>query len=140
MESSEPQREVDRIATEQTVNAVFEILADGGATTYIADGCAHSRAGGTRCLRLRIGAEYLRRMGFSEQLVEARVDVKRYLTGKDKAYYETLSTTSKLSLREQGGSFTPEQCIAFELDPLSSMFQVRRWDDGAKVVGWHAPD
>lgn len=52
----------------------------------------------------RIGAEYLRRMGFSEkvaQLVEAHVDVKRYLTGKDRAYYELLSTTSKLSLRQQ---------------------------------------
>lgn len=37
MESSETQQEVARIAAEQTVNAVFEILADGGATTYIGE-------------------------------------------------------------------------------------------------------
>lgn len=52
----------------------------------------------------RIGAEYLRKLGFSEkiaQLVEAHVPVKRYLTGKDKAYYEGLSAASKLSLKYQ---------------------------------------
>lgn len=52
----------------------------------------------------RIGAEYLRRLGFSEkiaQLVEAHVPVKRYLTGKDPKYYEGLSNASKLSLKYQ---------------------------------------
>jgi hypothetical protein len=52
----------------------------------------------------RIGAEYLRRLGFSEkiaQLVEAHVPVKRYLTGKDTKYYEGLSNASKLSLKYQ---------------------------------------
>jgi putative nucleotidyltransferase with HDIG domain len=52
----------------------------------------------------RIGADYLRRLGFSEKiasLVEAHVPVKRYLTGKDPKYYEGLSNASKLSLKYQ---------------------------------------
>lgn len=52
----------------------------------------------------RIGAEYLRRLGFSEKiasLVEAHVAVKRYLTGKDPKYYDGLSNASKLSLKYQ---------------------------------------
>ena len=52
----------------------------------------------------RIGAEYLRKLGFSNkvaQLVESHVPVKRYLTGKDHAYYESLSGASKLSLKYQ---------------------------------------
>ncbi|KAI7846760.1 hypothetical protein BDC45DRAFT_528352 [Circinella umbellata] len=45
----------------------------------------------------RIGAEYLRKLGFSNkvaQLVESHVPVKRYLTGKDHSYYESLSGAS----------------------------------------------
>lgn len=52
----------------------------------------------------RIGAELLRNFGFSEkvaQLVESHVPVKRYLTGKDASYYESLSGASKLSLKYQ---------------------------------------
>ena len=52
----------------------------------------------------RIGAEYLRRLGFSEKiasLVEAHVAVKRYLTGTDSKYYDGLSNASKLSLKYQ---------------------------------------
>ncbi|KAI9278318.1 hypothetical protein BDA99DRAFT_491843 [Phascolomyces articulosus] len=92
----------------------------------------------------RIGAEYLRKLGFSEkvaQLVESHVPVKRYLTGKDQAYYESLSGASKLSLKYQGGPFTPEQVKEFEQDPLFELkVQVRRWDDAAKVVGLQVPD
>lgn len=52
----------------------------------------------------RIGAEYLRQLGFSSkvcQLVKSHVPVKRYLTGKDPKYYEGLSAASKLSLKYQ---------------------------------------
>jgi putative nucleotidyltransferase with HDIG domain len=52
----------------------------------------------------RIGAEYLRRLGFSQkvtQLVESHVPVKRYLTGKYADYYDSLSAASKLSLKYQ---------------------------------------
>jgi putative nucleotidyltransferase with HDIG domain len=52
----------------------------------------------------RIGAEYLLQLGFSRKvatLVESHVPVKRYLTGKDPKYYESLSAASKLSLKYQ---------------------------------------
>ncbi|ORZ00841.1 hypothetical protein BCR43DRAFT_485888 [Syncephalastrum racemosum] len=92
----------------------------------------------------RIGAEYLRNLGFSEkvaQLVESHVPVKRYLTGKDATYYESLSGASKLSLKYQGGPFTPEEVAEFEKDPLfEQKVQLRRWDDAAKVVDLKVPD
>ncbi|KAI7856473.1 hypothetical protein BDC45DRAFT_502846 [Circinella umbellata] len=92
----------------------------------------------------RIGAEYLRKLGFSNkvaQLVESHVPVKRYLTGKDHSYYESLSGASKLSLKYQGGPFKPEQVQEFEEDPLFELkVQVRKWDDAAKVVGLELPD
>ncbi|GAB5587461.1 hypothetical protein Unana1_02361 [Umbelopsis nana] len=92
----------------------------------------------------RIGAEYLRRLGFSEkisQLVEAHVPVKRYLTGKDPKYYEGLSNASKLSLKYQGGPYNQQQIEEFEKDPLYDLkIQVRRWDDNAKIVGWEVPE
>ncbi|KAI8147244.1 hypothetical protein BJV82DRAFT_598329 [Fennellomyces sp. T-0311] len=92
----------------------------------------------------RIGADYLRRLGFSEkvaQLVESHVAVKRYLTGKDSTYYDGLSGASKLSLKYQGGPFTPEQVEEFEQDPLFELkVQVRKWDDAAKIVGLKVPD
>ncbi|KAI9289471.1 hypothetical protein BC943DRAFT_356433 [Umbelopsis sp. AD052] len=91
----------------------------------------------------RIGAEYLRRLGFSEKiasLVEAHVAVKRYLTGKDSKYYEGLSNASKLSLKYQGGPFNQQQIEEFEKDPLYELkIKVRRWDDNAKIVGWDVP-
>ncbi|KAJ8661183.1 hypothetical protein O0I10_002931 [Lichtheimia ornata] len=92
----------------------------------------------------RIGGQYLRRLGFSDkvaQLVEAHVAVKRYLTGKDATYYDGLSAASKMSLKYQGGPFTPEQVKEFEQDPLFKLkVQVRQWDDAAKVVGLKVPD
>lgn len=52
----------------------------------------------------RIGAVYLRQLGFSEKvaaLVESHVPVKRYLTAKYPDYYDGLSGASKLSLKYQ---------------------------------------
>ncbi|KAI8085107.1 uncharacterized protein BX664DRAFT_387742 [Halteromyces radiatus] len=92
----------------------------------------------------RIGAEYLRQLGFSEKvtaLVESHVPVKRYLTAKYPEYYASLSGASKLSLKYQGGPYTTEQVEAFEKDPLYHIkVQVRQWDDAAKVVGLKVPD
>ncbi|KAG2236992.1 hypothetical protein BDF21DRAFT_407214 [Thamnidium elegans] len=92
----------------------------------------------------RIGAEYLRNLGFSEKiciLVESHVPVKRYLTGKYPEYYESLSGASKLSLKYQGGPYTQEEVDAFERDPLFKLkVQVRQWDDAAKVVNLKVPD
>ncbi|ORX91262.1 hypothetical protein K493DRAFT_314570 [Basidiobolus meristosporus CBS 931.73] len=91
----------------------------------------------------RIGAEYLKRLGFSDKvtaLVEAHVPVKRYLTGKYPDYYDTLSDASKLSLKYQGGPYTAEEVAEFEKLPYyQEKVEIRRWDDGAKVVDLKVP-
>ncbi|KAF9371250.1 hypothetical protein CPB97_002128 [Podila verticillata] len=90
-----------------------------------------------------IGGQYLRRLGFSEnvaQLVEAHVVAKRYLTATDKAYYDGLSSASKASLKYQGGPFSEDQVKEFERDPLfRKKVQLRLWDDKAKVTGLDLP-
>ena len=51
-----------------------------------------------------LGEKYLRQLGFSEkicQLVGAHVMAKRYLTAVDKAYYDGLSNSSKMTLKFQ---------------------------------------
>lgn len=60
----------------------------------------------------------------------------RYLTAVDASYYEGLSEASKQSLRFQGGPFKGEELEEFEKDPWrDEMVMLRRWDDGAKIVG-----
>lgn len=51
-----------------------------------------------------LGERYLRQLGFSEkicQLVGAHVMAKRFLTAVDKAYYDGLSKSSKMTLKFQ---------------------------------------
>ncbi|MBI6940443.1 HDIG domain-containing protein [Pseudomonas putida] len=87
----------------------------------------------------RIGAEYLRRCGFSEQmalLVQYHVEAKRYLTLRQPGYYARLSEASRRTLEYQGGVMTEAQADAFELDPLFSVsLRMREWDERAKEVG-----
>lgn len=60
----------------------------------------------------------------------------RYLTAVDEGYYNTLSDASKKSLELQGGPFQGEKLEEFERDELrEEMVRLRKWDDGAKVVG-----
>jgi len=91
----------------------------------------------------QIGATFLAQIGFSKKvcdLVGAHVVAKRYLTATDKAYYDQLSDASKASLRFQGGPFTADEVRVFELDPLfQAKVALRKWDDGAKVVGLDVP-
>ncbi|KAE8443034.1 hypothetical protein EG329_002428 [Mollisiaceae sp. DMI_Dod_QoI] len=76
-----------------------------------------------------IGEEYLKGLGFGEK-------VHRYLTAIDSSYYEGLSEASKQSLKFQGGPFEGSELEKFKRDPLSEeMVRLRKWDDGAKVVG-----
>ncbi|KAJ1936675.1 hypothetical protein EC988_008126, partial [Linderina pennispora] len=92
----------------------------------------------------KLGAEYLRKLGFSEkvcELVESHVVGKRYLTAVDEKYYEALSSASKLSLKFQGGPFSKEEAQRFETDPLfAQKVQLRKWDDAAKLVDYKTPD
>lgn len=86
-----------------------------------------------------IGADYLRRKGFSEKLislVESHVVAKRYLTFRYPEYLSRLSDASIKTLQIQGGTMTEEEAREFEQDPLFEIkVQFRKWDDEAKVTG-----
>lgn len=85
----------------------------------------------------KVGADYLRRVGFSERLcrlIASHVDAKRYLTWKDADYYNRLSEASKRTLDFQGGQMSPEEAARFESDPLFELYiKMRQWDEAAKV-------
>jgi len=86
----------------------------------------------------RLGADYLRRAGFSERLarlVEYHVQAKRYLTCKEPGYYERLSQASRRTLEYQGGVMSSEEARAFEQDPLCAVsLRLRHWDEQAKEL------
>ena len=86
----------------------------------------------------RLGADYLRRAGFSEslaRLVEYHVQAKRYLTLKEPGYYERLSEASRRTLEYQGGVMTAVEAEAFEQDPLCAVsLRMRQWDELAKQM------
>jgi len=84
----------------------------------------------------RVGAEYLRRCGFSERmarLVEYHVEAKRYLTLRQPGYYQRLSEASRRTLAYQGGVMSEAEADAFEQDPLCAVsLRMRHWDEEAK--------
>ena len=86
----------------------------------------------------RLGADYLRRAGFSERLarlVEYHVQAKRYLTFSQPDYYARLSEASRRTLVYQGGVMSAEEARAFEQDPLCAVsLRLRHWDEEAKVM------
>lgn len=89
----------------------------------------------------RLGADYLRRAGFSERmakLVEYHVQAKRYLTFSQPDYYARLSEASRRTLAYQGGVMSAEEAQAFEQDPLYTVsLRMRHWDEQAKDL--HVP-
>jgi phosphonate degradation associated HDIG domain protein len=89
----------------------------------------------------RLGADYLRRAGFSERLaklVEYHVQAKRYLTFSQPDYYDRLSEASRRTLGYQGGVMTADEARAFEQDPLCAVsLRMRHWDEQAKDM--HVP-
>ena len=84
----------------------------------------------------RIGADYLRRAGFSERmakLVEYHVQAKRYLTFSQPDYFARLSQASRRTLGYQGGVMSAEEARAFEQDSLYAVsLRMRHWDEQAK--------
>jgi len=86
-----------------------------------------------------IGEEYLRRLGFSEKvstLVGSHVAAKRYLCTSEPGYHDTLSEASKKSLMFQGGPMQGEEFEQWAANLwCAERCQLRKWDDGAKVVG-----
>ena len=72
--------------------------------------------------------------------VRLHVAAKRYLCAVEPDYAAGLSPASRLSLRLQGGPFTPDEVRCFEQEPwFRSAVAVRRWDDAAKVPGLAVP-
>jgi predicted HD phosphohydrolase len=100
----------------------------------IGDGASVGRVG-----HESIGEEYLLRLGFSEKvaaLVGSHVAAKRYLCAVEPGYQDTLSDASKKSLMFQGGPMQGLELEKWAADPwCKEMCQLRKWDDGAKVVG-----
>lgn len=84
----------------------------------------------------KLGADLLRRAGFSEKvaaLVESHVEAKRYLTYRYPEYYSKLSEASRQTLEMQGGRMSDAEARDFENDPLLELkVKMRFWDDEAK--------
>jgi [1-hydroxy-2-(trimethylamino)ethyl]phosphonate dioxygenase len=75
------------------------------------------------------------------QPIRLHVPAKRYLCAVDPAYLGQLSEASRLSLKAQGGPFTPEEAEAFRANPhAQAALALRRWDEAAKVKGLPTPD
>lgn len=91
----------------------------------------------------RLGADYLRNLGFSEkvaQLIENHVNAKRYLVYKNPDYFARLSEASLKTLEFQGGPMTPNEAATFEKNPyFREILQVRGWDEQAKIPGLPTP-
>jgi phosphonate degradation associated HDIG domain protein len=74
------------------------------------------------------------------QPIALHVAAKRYLCAVEPGYLEALSPASALSLRLQGGPFTPEQVRAFAALPAAeAAIRLRRWDDIGKRLDWATP-
>jgi phosphonate degradation associated HDIG domain protein len=105
------------------------------------DGDAESMGGMGNVDHEKLGADYLRKLGFSDrmaELVECHVIAKRYLTYKHPEYYDQLSDASKTTLGCQGGPMTEEEATAFEANPDHQLYiRMRHWDDKAKEM--HKP-
>ena len=81
------------------------------------------------------GAEFLGQWFPKEVTEPVRLHVvaKRFLTGNDPAYYDTLSPASKHSLDLQGGPMSSDAQRQFlEVPFAKDAIQLRRWDDQAK--------
>jgi len=87
-----------------------------------------------------VGYHYLLEHGFSPyiaDLVLGHVQAKRYLTYADKAYYDRLSESSKMTLIGQGGPFTETYAAFFRnQDSFKIKILMREWDEAAKIIEW----
>ena len=72
--------------------------------------------------------------------IALHVAAKRYLCAVEHGYHAALSAGSQRSLRRQGGPLGAGDVAAFEAKPgWADAVSLRRWDDGAKVVGASVP-
>ena len=69
-------------------------------------------------------------------LVRMHADAKRYLCTTEPGYHAALSPASQHTLTLQGGLMDDEELARHRGHPwLADALRLRRWDDGAKVVG-----
>lgn len=69
-------------------------------------------------------------------LIRAHTDAKRYLCATEPAYYDTLSRGSRHTLTLQGGIMAADEVERAATHPWwPDALRLRRWDDGAKVLG-----
>jgi predicted HD phosphohydrolase len=69
-------------------------------------------------------------------LVRMHADAKRYLCTTEPGYHAALSPASQHTLTLQGGLMDDEELARHRGHPwLGDALRLRRWDDGAKVVG-----
>ena len=89
-----------------------------------------------------IAADYLARWFRDDVTLPIRLHVaaKRYLTATEPGYAATLSRSSELSLKAQGGPFTADEAQEFAAAPgAEAAIRLRRWDERAKVQGAPTP-
>ena len=115
----------------------MEAMSSGNETQYKQmDGCGVMN-------HENIGAEYVRKAGFSQGVVEIRrghVAAKRYLCFKNSGYLEKLSDASKVTLGFQGGPMSAKEAQGFEANPYHlAILRMRSFDEAAKVPGRNVP-
>ncbi len=72
--------------------------------------------------------------------IRMHVAAKRYLCAVEPAYLDELSEASVLSLRLQGGPFSPDEVAAFEASAHArDAVRLRRYDDVGKHPGLATP-
>lgn len=72
--------------------------------------------------------------------VRLHVDAKRYLCAAEPGYFDGLSPASVRSLALQGGPFSEQEAGRFIAQAQApEAVRLRRWDDGAKVLGAITP-
>jgi phosphonate degradation associated HDIG domain protein len=102
---------------------------------HMLDGSMVSKEPGEDLMHEVTGANFLAQWFPKEVTEPVRLHVvaKRFLTGNDPAYYDTLSPASKHSLDLQGGPMTIDAQRQFLDVPFAkNAIQLRRWDDQAK--------
>ena len=141
--------------TEHMLQAAYLAEQDGAGPELVAAALLHdfghlihdlpedSAEHGVDTRHEEVGAAYLTRY-FVPAVVEPtrmHVAAKRYLCAVDPAYLGSLSPASILSLKLQGGPYTPDEARAFEALPFAAeAARLRRYDDAAKIAGGWTPD
>ncbi len=73
--------------------------------------------------------------------IRLHVAAKRFLCATEPGYFEQLSEASVLSLKLQGGPFSPAEVRDFQQNPhAQAALALRRWDEEAKIGGLKTPD